>query len=146
VSYYIINNETKDINNIDFLKNKPFLKDALTKELEKLSINKKRITSILKDNRIEDYYIPAWWKAYNEIKHNNEGLKEYATLSNAIAATGAIFLCLHRIYGNGMISGPLTTPDRKGHFTSFYEHVQTSKLFINTDYYTNIRFDCMYSP
>ena len=49
--------------------------------------------------------IPAWWKAYNAVKHSNAGLKSHATLANAIAVTAALFLMIERVYGFGVLQG-----------------------------------------
>lgn len=70
---------------------------------------------------------PEWWKAYNELKHSNDGLKEYATLENAIAAVSAIFIVLHKIYGPGFVYGVLLTPENT------VPDVPTSKIFMIED-------------
>jgi hypothetical protein len=50
-------------------------------------------------------HIPYWWTAYNKVKHSNEGLKEHATLANAMAVTAAVFLLIERVYGFGVLQG-----------------------------------------
>lgn len=50
-------------------------------------------------------YNPAWWTASNKLKHTNEGLKQYGTLENAVAAVGASFTFLHAVFGPGMVFG-----------------------------------------
>jgi hypothetical protein len=40
----------------------------------------------------------------------NEGLDTRATLVNAIAAVGAVFVLLHKVYGPGVVAGHLITP------------------------------------
>src|ERR1700722_11173547 len=45
----------------------------------------------------QEKHKPAWWTAYNKVKHSNEGLKDHATLANAMAATAAGFLMIERI-------------------------------------------------
>jgi hypothetical protein len=63
-----------------------------------------------KVSSIQSSHIPKWWTAYNKLKHTNEGLDTRATLVNAIAAVGAVFVLLHKVYGPGVVAGHLITP------------------------------------
>lgn len=64
-----------------------------------------------KQSQINDVHIPGWWTAYNKLKHTNDGLENYATLENAIAAIGGVFVILHVIYGHGVVYGMLLEPN-----------------------------------
>ncbi len=50
-------------------------------------------------------HVPCWWTGYNKIKHTNQGLKDHATLANALAATAALFLLIERVFGFGVLQG-----------------------------------------
>lgn len=54
---------------------------------------------------LTDIHVPTWWTASNKLKHTNEGLKQYGTLENAIAAVGASFAFFHTVFGPGMVFG-----------------------------------------
>ena len=54
---------------------------------------------------IQDDQIPSWWTANNKLKHSNDGLKQYGTLRNSIAAVSGCFVLLHRIFGTGYVWG-----------------------------------------
>src|SRR5262245_4663955 len=54
---------------------------------------------------ITNAHIPCWWTAYNEVKHSNDGLKDHATLANAMSTTAALFLLIERVYGFGVLQG-----------------------------------------
>lgn len=62
--------------------------------------------------KIEDENIPEWWKSYNNIKHDINGLRTYATLNNAIYSFSALFILIRIIYGDGLICGFLRKLDR----------------------------------
>ena len=49
--------------------------------------------------------IPLWWKAYNEIKHTDTGLKEHATLVNATSIVASLYILIESLYGFGVLSG-----------------------------------------
>jgi hypothetical protein len=84
-----------------------------------------------RNSRILDSHVPYWWTAYNKVKHSNEGLKDHATLANAMAVTAAVFLFIERIYGFGVLQGgffnmPLIT----GKPAMIRNHPQWARLFI----------------
>jgi hypothetical protein len=84
-----------------------------------------------RNSKTEDKHIPGWWKAYNKVKHSNEGLKEHATLANAMAATAAVFLLIERIYGFGVLQGGFfNMPSAGGNTVSMRIHPQWGRLFI----------------
>lgn len=56
-------------------------------------------------------YIPRWWTAYSKLKHTNAVLNDHATLENVIAAVGAVFVVLNKVYGPGVVEGCLIGPD-----------------------------------
>jgi hypothetical protein len=79
-------------------------------------------------------YVPGWWTAYNKVKHSNEGLKDHATLANAMAVTAAVFLLIERMYGFGVLQGGLyDTPSTGGSTTTARIHPQWGRLFIKTN-------------
>jgi hypothetical protein len=43
--------------------------------------------------------IPCWWTGYNKIKHTNQGLKDHATLANAMAVTAALVTAQRFVLG-----------------------------------------------
>ncbi len=76
-------------------------------------------------------HIPDWWTANNKVKHSNEGLKDHATLANAMAATAAVFLVIERIYGFGILQGGFyTMPGPGGNTTSYRNNPNWARLFI----------------
>ena len=79
-----------------------------------------------KQSQINDNYIPAWWTAYNKLKHTNEGLENCATLENAIAVVGAVFVALHATYGPGVVYGMLLEPNGR-----IYKPKET-QIFVTT--------------
>lgn len=83
------------------------------------------LTTWNKASPVQSTHVPGWWTAYNKIKHSNTGLKNHATLANAIAAVAAIFLLINKVYGPGVVSGPLI--DAKGAFHT----IPTSTLFFH---------------
>jgi hypothetical protein len=84
-----------------------------------------------RNSKTEDKHIPGWWKAYNKVKHSNDGLKGHATLANATAATAAVFLIIERIYGFGVLQGGFyNMPSAGGNTGSIRNHPQWARLFI----------------
>jgi hypothetical protein len=84
-----------------------------------------------RNSKTEDKHIPSWWKAYNKVKHSNDGLKHHATLANAMAATAAVFLLIERIYGFGVLQGGFhNLPSAGGNTVSMRNHPQWGRLFI----------------
>lgn len=74
---------------------------------------------------------PRWWIAYNKVKHSNEGLKDHATLTNAIAATAAVFLLIQRIYGFGVLQGGFyNMPSTGGNTVSMRNHSQRPSIVV----------------
>lgn len=78
-------------------------------------------------------YIPGWWDAYNALKHTNAGLDTYATLANAISATGAVYVSIHKIFGTGVVSGWLEHPDLADSGGTPFSTVQNSRVFFEVD-------------
>lgn len=84
-----------------------------------------------RNSKTEDKHTPGWWKGCNKIKHSNAGLKEHATLANAMAASAAVFLLIERIYGFGVLQGGFyNEPSTGGNTTRMRYHPQWSRLFI----------------
>jgi hypothetical protein len=82
-------------------------------------------------SRTLDRHVPNWWTASNKVKHSNTGLKNHATLANAMAATAAVFLMIERIYGFGVLQGGFyTMPSTGGNTTSYRDHPKWARLFI----------------
>ncbi|MFW5891526.1 MAG: hypothetical protein ACOCUI_04840 [bacterium] len=81
-----------------------------------------------KNSKIESNNIPKWWKSYNKVKHDINGINDYATLENAILAVGAIYVIINRIYGEGVVGGILKKPKGKNGYIQLI--VPVSKLFI----------------
>jgi hypothetical protein len=76
-------------------------------------------------------HVPGWWTAYNKVKHSNEGLRDHATLANAMAVTAAVFLLIERIYGFGVLQGGFCDmPSTGGSTTMMRMHPQWGRLFI----------------
>lgn len=71
-------------------------------------------------------FIPKWWYSYNNIKHSVDGLKE-ATLSNAIASLGAVFILLTLKYGYGLVCGICDLPPE---FEGFLPNAKSSLIFL----------------
>jgi hypothetical protein len=48
---------------------------------------------------------PAWWEAYNKVKHTDNGLKSHATLAHATASVAALFIMTETVFGCGILEG-----------------------------------------
>jgi hypothetical protein len=82
---------------------------------------------------IQEAHKPCWWAAYNKVKHSNEGLKDHATLVNAIAATAAVFLLIERIYGFGVLQGGFNNMPSTGRNTvSMPNHPQRPSISVKS--------------
>lgn len=81
-------------------------------------------------SEITSEFIPEWWKAYNKIKHDQEGIK-YATLQNALLAISGIYLLINSIYGEGVLIGELNDYHKKDPFNISYStyRLEQSQLF-----------------
>jgi hypothetical protein len=66
-----------------------------------------RLASWDKASLVLPDHIPAWWKAYNGVKHTDQGLKDHATLANATAAVAALFIITETVFGFGILEGGL---------------------------------------
>lgn len=83
-------------------------------------------------SRIKPENIPKWWTGYNRIKHSNDGIKTYATLANALAATAALFLLIERVFGCRVLQGGfLTIPATTQRQSSFKSLPAWARLFMD---------------
>jgi hypothetical protein len=74
---------------------------------------------------------PIWWDAYNAIKHSNAGLRNHATLANAMAAAAGLFLMIERVYGFGVLQGGLFNVYTAAlNQTIIRDHPRWARLFI----------------
>jgi len=87
-----------------------------------------------KASPIQPAHIPDWWNAYNAVKHSQAGLKDYATLANAMAVTAALFLLIERIFGFGVLQGGTYEIERTqqgtGHSIKFRTFPTWARLFV----------------
>ena len=60
-----------------------------------------------KSSLVQSNHVPDWWKAYNAVKHTDEGLKKHATLANATSAVAALFLVTETVFGFRILQGGL---------------------------------------
>ncbi|KOY16785.1 hypothetical protein [Paenibacillus xylanivorans] len=83
-----------------------------------------------RESEITSEFIPEWWKAYNKIKHEQEGIK-YATLQNALLAISGIYILINSIYGEGVLIGGLNYYHKKDPFNIIYStyRIEQSQLF-----------------
>ena len=66
-------------------------------------------------------HVPAWWDAYNSVKHDGISADKSATLANATASLAALFLVVEAVYGFGILSGGFwSVPSPMG--TQFARH------------------------
>jgi hypothetical protein len=81
-------------------------------------------------SRVLGAHVPAWWGAYNAIKHSNDGVRTHATLANAMAVTAALFLVIERVFGFGVLQGGMhNVYTGSTHSSSFRHHTQWARLF-----------------
>jgi hypothetical protein len=88
----------------------------------------KSLESWDKQSAISPEHVPTWWKAYNKLKHDIEGINEFASMENSILAVGALYLIISRIYGEGVVGGILRKPLEDGGSRQYL--VPVSKLFV----------------
>jgi hypothetical protein len=89
-----------------------------------------RVASWDKASAISSAHIPCWWTGYNKIKHTNDGLKDHATLANALASTAALFLLIERVFGFGVLQGGFYEMPSSGGATMIRNHPRWAGLFI----------------
>ena len=90
-----------------------------------------RLESWDKVSILNQHHVPCWWTGYNKIKHTNLGLKENATLANALAATAALFLLIERVFGFGVLQGGFyEEPGSRGGLGRVRNHPTWARLFI----------------
>ena len=77
----------------------------------------KSLVSWNKNSPIVDTHIPKWWTAYNKVKHDINGINDFATLENALSSLGALYIIIDRVYGEGVIGGILKKPISKNNFS-----------------------------
>jgi hypothetical protein len=70
--------------------------------------------------------LPAWWKAYNDIKHSNKHISQAATLVNTLASLAALFTLLNQTYGYGLVYGMASLPNP---LQGFLPNAKSSLLF-----------------
>lgn len=92
-----------------------------------------------RNSAVLDVHIPRWWTAYNKLKHDINGIEQYATFENALLSIGAVYLTIDRIFGIGVVGGILHKPEKVGSLTTnlIEQHVPVSALFVeNTMMYS----------
>jgi hypothetical protein len=90
-----------------------------------------------KNEEIKSEHIPAWWSAYNKIKHDTENIEKYATLDNSIHSLAGVFVLIKSIYGKGLINGLLVKPNKQPSEKYFYE-TPKSRLYLSMAYKTKL--------
>ncbi|MHC1723093.1 MAG: hypothetical protein AB9836_07825 [Aminipila sp.] len=78
--------------------------------------------------------IPAWWNAYNKIKHDFSNYTGYANMENALRSVYALACLIYKVYGAGISVGKPQWYKIVGDEKSYYiMDVVISKLFSNDD-------------
>ncbi|SDX81674.1 hypothetical protein [Paenibacillus sp. CF384] len=82
-----------------------------------------------RNSSVTEEHVPQWWKAYNKVKHDINGITSHGTFANALQAVGAINIIINRVYGSGVVGGTLIKPTNDGNSNQLL--VPVSKLFID---------------
>lgn len=83
-----------------------------------------------KASAVNQNHVPEWWTAYNNVKHSNAGLRTNATFANAVAAVGALFILIERVFGFGVLQGGFwNVPHLAGMPSSACMKTRWSRLF-----------------